>query len=266
MPRGGTDADVRWFEVDPCYVFHPSNAWTDGTKVVCDVGRHDVDVANEHERLRAQLPPSVDVRPRDRRRSARSSSTIAATRSRESPTTRSGSTTGMRTWCSLAAGAPTTSPRPASSRSGTTTSGSATAHDLGADARSPTSRCSCEPATPQRTTGYVLSFVYDRSRDSSDLVILDASDIADRAARGRPPSPPRAARLSRQLHPRLTLLASALPRTLSRPAARCPPTRGRPDAGRTGAAEASAGRARASPRPDARVRAERRRTTHRRTG
>ena len=26
--------------MDPCYVFHPLNAWAEGTKVVCDVGRH----------------------------------------------------------------------------------------------------------------------------------------------------------------------------------------------------------------------------------
>ncbi len=40
LPRRGTSADVRWFEVDPCYVFHALNAWTDGSKVVADVGRH----------------------------------------------------------------------------------------------------------------------------------------------------------------------------------------------------------------------------------
>ena len=26
MPRNGTNADVRWFEIEPCYVFHPVNA------------------------------------------------------------------------------------------------------------------------------------------------------------------------------------------------------------------------------------------------
>ena len=40
VPRMGTDADVRWFEVDPCYVFHPLNAYVEGDSVVCDVGRH----------------------------------------------------------------------------------------------------------------------------------------------------------------------------------------------------------------------------------
>lgn len=39
MPRDGTDAEVRWFEVDPCYVFHAVNAWEEGSKVICDVCR-----------------------------------------------------------------------------------------------------------------------------------------------------------------------------------------------------------------------------------
>ncbi|VEG57318.1 carotenoid oxygenase [Mycolicibacterium aurum] len=42
MPREGGNADVRWFEVEPCYVFHPMNAYdspTDDT-VVLDVVRH----------------------------------------------------------------------------------------------------------------------------------------------------------------------------------------------------------------------------------
>ncbi len=41
VPRFGTDVDVRWFDVDPCYVFHPFNAYSDGTTVTCDVGRHE---------------------------------------------------------------------------------------------------------------------------------------------------------------------------------------------------------------------------------
>ena len=40
MPRSGGDADVRWFDVDPCYVFHPMNAFDDGDTVVVDVPRH----------------------------------------------------------------------------------------------------------------------------------------------------------------------------------------------------------------------------------
>jgi len=41
MPRGGSNADVRWFEIAPCYVFHPFNAFEDGERIVLDVARYD---------------------------------------------------------------------------------------------------------------------------------------------------------------------------------------------------------------------------------
>ena len=41
IPLGGSGADVRWFEVAPCYVFHPLNAHDDGDKVVLDVVRYE---------------------------------------------------------------------------------------------------------------------------------------------------------------------------------------------------------------------------------
>ena len=37
MPRNGTVEDMRWFETDPCYVFHPMNAYSDGSRVVAHV-------------------------------------------------------------------------------------------------------------------------------------------------------------------------------------------------------------------------------------
>jgi carotenoid cleavage dioxygenase len=40
MPRNGGSADVVWFETDPCYVFHPMNAYTDGRRVIADVCRY----------------------------------------------------------------------------------------------------------------------------------------------------------------------------------------------------------------------------------
>jgi len=41
IPLGGSGAEVRWFEVAPCYVFHPLNAHDDGDRVVLDVVRYD---------------------------------------------------------------------------------------------------------------------------------------------------------------------------------------------------------------------------------
>jgi carotenoid cleavage oxygenase len=38
--RDGDGRDVRWFDVEPCYVFHPLNAYEDGDTIVLDVVRH----------------------------------------------------------------------------------------------------------------------------------------------------------------------------------------------------------------------------------
>ena len=44
MPREGAASDIRWFEVQPCYVFHPLNAYDvtseSGESIVLDVVRH----------------------------------------------------------------------------------------------------------------------------------------------------------------------------------------------------------------------------------
>lgn len=39
LPRDGTDHDIRWFETELCYCFHPMNAFDDGDTVVVDVPR-----------------------------------------------------------------------------------------------------------------------------------------------------------------------------------------------------------------------------------
>ena len=41
LPREGGDADVLWMDVDPCYVFHPLNAYETGRGIVIDVIRHE---------------------------------------------------------------------------------------------------------------------------------------------------------------------------------------------------------------------------------
>jgi carotenoid cleavage oxygenase len=40
LPREGTAADIRWFEVNACYVFHPLNSYDDDDRIVLDVVRH----------------------------------------------------------------------------------------------------------------------------------------------------------------------------------------------------------------------------------
>lgn len=41
LPRDGGSEDVKWFEIDPCFVFHSLNAYDEGDTVVIDVVRHD---------------------------------------------------------------------------------------------------------------------------------------------------------------------------------------------------------------------------------
>jgi carotenoid cleavage dioxygenase len=41
MPRDGGNADVRWYETEACYVFHPMNAYTEDDTVVLDVARYN---------------------------------------------------------------------------------------------------------------------------------------------------------------------------------------------------------------------------------
>ena len=40
IPRHGTD--VRWFEAEPCYIYHSINAWEEGDEIVLDVCRFRV--------------------------------------------------------------------------------------------------------------------------------------------------------------------------------------------------------------------------------
>ncbi|MGH3768195.1 MAG: carotenoid oxygenase family protein [Pseudonocardiaceae bacterium] len=40
MPRTGGAADVRWFDVEPCYLFHALNAYDESDTIVLDVVRH----------------------------------------------------------------------------------------------------------------------------------------------------------------------------------------------------------------------------------
>ncbi len=56
MPRDGSSADVRWFDVEPCYVYHPLNAYDEGDRIVIDVIRHPRTFATEHRGPREGAP------------------------------------------------------------------------------------------------------------------------------------------------------------------------------------------------------------------
>jgi carotenoid cleavage dioxygenase len=60
LPREGGAEDVIWREIEPCFVFHPLNAFEDDAgRVVLDVIRHPQTFADERYRASAG-PPSLD--------------------------------------------------------------------------------------------------------------------------------------------------------------------------------------------------------------
>jgi len=51
MPRNGAGGQVRWFEINPCYVFHPVNAYEEGETLVIHVCRQDEAMVGGFENL-----------------------------------------------------------------------------------------------------------------------------------------------------------------------------------------------------------------------
>ena len=41
MPREGTNADVKWFDIPTCFVFHIMNSFEQGDEVCVDAARYD---------------------------------------------------------------------------------------------------------------------------------------------------------------------------------------------------------------------------------
>jgi carotenoid cleavage oxygenase len=59
MPRDGDGSDVTWFDVEPCYVYHPVNAFDDGDRIVVDVIRHARSFATDRHGPN-EGPPTLD--------------------------------------------------------------------------------------------------------------------------------------------------------------------------------------------------------------
>ena len=175
MPRSGGVADLRWYEIEPCYVFHPWNAYEDAEgRIVLDVARYpelwretanvfDTAVAHRftldpksgraHEERLDERPiefPRVD----DRRNGARHryGYTVAAV---------GGVNEGFRGLLKY-----------------DFQKGGSAEHDFGPGRA--TGEGVFVPASKSagEDEGFVLSFVYDAATNGSELVILDAHDFA----------------------------------------------------------------------------------------
>jgi carotenoid cleavage dioxygenase len=175
MPRGGSSTDVRWFEIEPCYVFHPLNAWDDGDVVGVDVVRYrelwrkdsgGFDPARLH-RWRLDLAAgkateqALDDRP------------IEFPRVDERRV-------GLPHRFGWAVSSPTSVVDPSALVKYDLASGKVEEHDFGPGFAPGEGVFVPASERAGEDEGWVLAYVYDASREGSELVILDAARFAAR--------------------------------------------------------------------------------------
>jgi carotenoid cleavage dioxygenase len=168
MRRDDPFGEVRWFEIDPCYVFHVANAHdsADGKSVVLrairypelwrDNGGFDADGVLWSWTIDLTAG-TVSERQLDDRNIEfpRIDDRLAGLPARYSVSV------GDHNW--VRHDLPT---------------GEAVEHDLGTGGPGEAVFVPSGSGTADESNGYYLGYVYDPARDGSDLVILDASDFA----------------------------------------------------------------------------------------
>ena len=173
MPRNGTNADVTWYDIDPCYVYHPMNAYEDGDRVVIDVCR----LAHSMKAGEKDVPPVLYQWAIDQA-SGKVSETQLDDRSVEFPRVPD-SRVGLPYRYGYTAEFGDGSPMATSFIKYDMQSGASTAHALGEG------RYGGEPVfvptegATSEDDGYLLSFVYDSAENKSELIIVDASNMAE---------------------------------------------------------------------------------------
>jgi len=169
LPRAGRGDEVRWFEVAPGSIGHTVNAWEDGSTIVLDVvraarpdaptclHRYELDLARGSVREHALDGRHVEFPRIDERRTGRQHRHAFALE-----------------LGAFVNGAPTQTVL----RRYDLASGRSTAHDFGPG------RVGGEavfvPAGPDsgEGEGHLLTLVHDAARGASELLVLDACDLA----------------------------------------------------------------------------------------
>jgi len=184
MPRRGGNADVKWYATDASYVFHPMNAYAQGSTLVVEVARFGKLVFMDP--IEQQKPQGPEVNPRLHRWTI----DLNAGGVKEEPLDDrvaefprvADARVGLKHRYGYMAGA--------GSMMGATPAftaiykydqhtGKHETHEFG-----PGNGCGEAVFVPRRAAGdedegYLLTFVYDAERNRSDLVILDAQHVAD---------------------------------------------------------------------------------------
>ena len=182
LPKGGTAADVTWYEVEPCYVFHPMNAHdlADG-RIVVDVVRHPAmfrtDMRGPNEGAPTLDRWTVDPAAGTVREERFSDRPIELPRVDERLVGKP-ARYGYAATFDDSSGSPQFGPLTRHDL----VSGDVAVHDFGPG------RAAMEPVFVPRDAdaaeddGWIMSVVYDAATDASELVLLDAQDFTGEPA------------------------------------------------------------------------------------
>jgi carotenoid cleavage dioxygenase-like enzyme len=169
LPRAGRASELRWFDIAPCFISHTVNACEDGEHIVLDVVRglgleaptqlvrHTLDLRSGTAAERVLDPRHIEFPRIDDRRTGRPCRYAYALELRD-----------------VVNGAPTHSVP----RKFDLATGQSTVHDLGPGRVGGELVFVPAAADAGEDEGYAIGFVYDRARDTSELIVLDAANFA----------------------------------------------------------------------------------------
>lgn len=189
LPREATDpSQIRWFEIDPCWIFHTLNAYDEGDSVVIDAVRYEHLMRDA--RLDIGAPPTLERWTLDTA-TGKATQVRLDDRAQEFPTVNPARVAGPHRY-GYAAVAPDvnrylTAEPELQSLPDSAFSDLLLKHDLRTrtvqERRFPRGAYVGEPTfVPAQSgtsedDGYVISFVHDPERGASDLVVLSAQDF-----------------------------------------------------------------------------------------
>ncbi len=171
MPRNGNNQDVVWYDIDPCYVYHPLNAYEEGSDIIIDVCR----MAHSMKPDAGEVPP-VLYRWTIHQDKGTVSESQLDDRAVEFPRVPD-AVVGLKHRYGYTAEFGSGLPAAAAFRKYDLQTGATSAHELGAG------RMGGEPVfvpaagASAEDDGYLLSFVYDQAVNRSELVIVNANDV-----------------------------------------------------------------------------------------
>ncbi len=180
MPKSGTAADIQWVEVEPCYIFHPLNAYEQGNEIVLDFVRHENQFAVSVQGPSVPSAPTLNRWVIDREKGSASSSLISDA-GQEFPRADE-RLMGLKHRYGYTAefdvGAAKNATLGSAVYKHDLQTGTSQSIDMGAGCQG--GEFVFVPSDDSKSgedEGYLMGYVYDRARDTSDLLILDANNF-----------------------------------------------------------------------------------------